>query len=57
MITPGAVEIAPAVIRLCPKPFDERVFSRNSVVSNLTGREVVKLLFDLCVHLGKHLMA
>jgi hypothetical protein len=39
LIAPGSVEVAPAVIRLCPQPFDERVFARDSVISNLTGRE------------------
>jgi hypothetical protein len=39
LISPGSVDVAPVLIRLCPEPFDERVFSRDSVVSNLTGRE------------------
>lgn len=38
LVTPGAVEVAPSVVRLCPEPFDECVFARGSVVSNLTGR-------------------
>lgn len=39
LIAPGTVDVAPAVVRLCPEPFDEHIFSRNSLISNLTGRE------------------
>ena len=39
LISPGYVNVAPVAIRFCPGPFDDRVFSRDSVVSNMTGRE------------------
>lgn len=38
LISPGFIDVAPAVVRLCPEPFEQAAFSRNSVVSNLSGR-------------------
>lgn len=39
LVWPGFVEVSPVVLRLCPEPFEKSVFSRDSVVSNLTGRK------------------
>jgi hypothetical protein len=43
LISPGRVEITPCVIRICSEPFDGRTYSRESVVSNLTGRDPATL--------------
>lgn len=43
LVRPGSVEIRPCVVRACPGPFDGS-YSRQSVVSNLSGRVDVKML-------------
>jgi len=39
LVYPGYTEVTPCVIRLCPKPFDEKTYAWDSVVSNLSGRD------------------
>lgn len=43
LVRPGSVEIRPCVVRACPVPFDGS-YSRQSVVSNLSGRVDAKML-------------
>lgn len=43
LVRPGSVEVRPCVVRVCPEPFDGS-FSRQSVVSNLSGRLDAKKL-------------
>lgn len=38
LVYPDHIEVTPCVIRICPAPFDGHSYSRNAVVSNLTGR-------------------
>jgi hypothetical protein len=38
LISPGKIQASPAIIRLCPEQFDPTLFTRDSVVSNLSGR-------------------
>lgn len=37
LVRPGIVEIAPAIVRLCPEPFNGR-YTRAATIANLTGR-------------------
>lgn len=43
LVRPGSVEVRPCVVRACPVPFDGS-YSRQSVVSNLSGRVDAKML-------------
>ena len=43
LVRPGSVEVRPCVVRACPLPFDGS-YSRQSVVSNLSGRVDAKML-------------
>jgi hypothetical protein len=43
LVRPGSIEVRPCVVRACPEPFDGS-YSRQSVISNLSGRLDAKML-------------
>lgn len=38
LVSPASIEVTPCLMRICPAPFDGSTYSREAVVSNLTGR-------------------